>query len=273
MKCELANLAVHYEILGEGKPIVMISGIPSDHQIIKSWMEPIFASRPSWQRIYFDLPGTGLTPSAGITTIDQILDVVCEFIEHILPIQNFTLLGLSVGGYLARGFVHRKPEQVNGLCLLVPWLSEHKNQVLPAPIVLAPNPESMQQLSADDAQKLEGLAVVQNQRIVNWYQDVVVAARQKGEGLSMEKYTFSFDMDNSSTPFDKPALFLLGRQDSHVGYLDVMHILEGYPRATLAVLDRAGHALGIEQESLFHSLMNEWLDRVEENNSGASFEK
>jgi pimeloyl-ACP methyl ester carboxylesterase len=230
-------------------------------------MEPIFASRPGWQRIYFDLPGTGLTPSAGITTIDQVLDMVCDFIDHILPTQHFTLLGLSVGGYLARGFVHRKPEQVNGLCLLVPWLSEHEDQILPSSTIIAPDPDVMKQLSADDAQKLEGLAVVQNQKILNWYRDVVVAARQKGEGLSMEKYTFSFNMDGPSTSFDKPALFLLGRQDSHVGYRDAIHVLEDYPHATLAVLDRAGHALGIEQESLFHALINEWVDRVEENNA------
>lgn len=29
------------------------------------------------------------------------------------------------------------------------------------------------------------------------------------------------------------------------------------------VLDRAGHALGVEQESLFRTLIREWLDRVE----------
>jgi len=262
MKCELANLSVYYEIKGEGKPILMISGIPSDHQIISSWMEPIFTSRPGWQRIYFDLPGTGQTPAAGITTIDQVLDMVSEFIDHILPTQSFTLLGLSAGGYLARGYVHCQPERINGLCLLVPWLSEHENEDLPSPTVISRDPEAMRKLSADDAQKLEGLAVVQNQKIVDWYQNVVVAARQ-GEGLPLKKFTFSFDM--GTTTFDKPSLFLLGRQDSHVGYRDAIEILEAYPRATLAVLDRAGHALGVEQEALFHALIHEWLDRVEEN--------
>jgi pimeloyl-ACP methyl ester carboxylesterase len=43
-----------------------------------------------------------------------------------------------------------------------------------------------------------------------------------------------------------------------------MKLLPSYPRATLAVLDRAGHALGMEQETLFHALINEWLDRVDE---------
>jgi pimeloyl-ACP methyl ester carboxylesterase len=37
-----------------------------------------------------------------------------------------------------------------------------------------------------------------------------------------------------------------------------------YPRATFAVLDRAGHALPHEQEKLVIALMSEWLDRVQE---------
>ena len=45
MKCQLADLVVNYETFGAGKPLVAISGIPSDHQIILSWLEPIFASR------------------------------------------------------------------------------------------------------------------------------------------------------------------------------------------------------------------------------------
>jgi pimeloyl-ACP methyl ester carboxylesterase len=80
----------------------------------------------------------------------------------------------------------------------------------------------------------------------------------------LEQLTFSFDPDHPSRTFEKPTLILTGRQDAHVGYRDTFDIIELYPRATLAVLDRAGHALGVEQESLFHVLINEWLDRVEE---------
>jgi pimeloyl-ACP methyl ester carboxylesterase len=43
-----------------------------------------------------------------------------------------------------------------------------------------------------------------------------------------------------------------------------LQLLENFPRATFAVLDRAGHNLQIEQQLLFNSLINEWLDRVEE---------
>jgi pimeloyl-ACP methyl ester carboxylesterase len=254
----------HYKILGEGRPFVTISGIPSDHRIIESWMEPIFQNRPGWQRIYFDLPGTGQTPGKDITTIDQVLDIVCDFIDATIPEQRFTLLGLSAGGYLARGVVARKAELIDGLCLLVPWLSEHEGQELPLPVILSKDAEVLAQLSSDDAERLGGLAVVQNQRVVEWYREVVVPARQGGNRSMIEKRIFSFDLDALTRPFEKPTLILMGRQDTHVGYRDGWDILEQYPRATFAVLDRAGHALGVEQERLFQTLIHEWLDRVEE---------
>jgi pimeloyl-ACP methyl ester carboxylesterase len=260
----MANIAVHYKTVGQGKPFFTISGIPSDHRIILSWLEPIFDKRPGWQRFYFDLPGTGQTPGEGITTIDQVLEVVCDFIDTVIPGQPFTLLGLSVGGYLARGVVYRKAALVEGLCLVVPWLREQEEQTLPSPIALARDPEAMAQLTPDEAEKVEGLAVVQTQEIVDWYREVVVPARQGSKGILIEKTSYSFDLDELSEPFEKPALILMGRQDSHVGYRDGWDILELYPRATFAVLDRAGHALGVEQVGLFQTLIHEWLDRVEE---------
>lgn len=74
----------------------------------------------------------------------------------------------------------------------------------------------------------------------------------------------SFDCDKLSEKFCKPTLFLVGRQDSCVGYKDAWNILDNYPRATFAVLDKAGHNLQIEQGEVMSSLVDEWLERVSE---------
>ncbi len=39
-------------------------------------------------------------------------------------------------------------------------------------------------------------------------------------------------------------------------------ILPNYPRASLVLLDKAAHALQVEQDVLFTGTVNEWLDRV-----------
>lgn len=61
-----------------------------------------------------------------------------------------------------------------------------------------------------------------------------------------------------------PALYAVASEDSMVGYRDAWKMLESYPRATFAILEKAGHFLGLEQEELFLALANEWLQRVEE---------
>jgi pimeloyl-ACP methyl ester carboxylesterase len=271
MECQLANSSVHYHTFGQGRPFITVSGAPGDHRIILSWMEPLFSARPGWQRWYFDLPGTGLSRGAAeITGSDQMLDVVCDFIDAVIPGQSFALLGLSYGGYLARGVVYRKPTLVDGLCLLVPWLSDHVNQTLPAPATCIADPALLAQLPPDEAERFAGLTVLQTPGLLEWYRDVVVPARQGADWTVLDRvvanYQFTFDVE--AQRFEKPVLLLTGRQDTHVGYQDSWGILECYPRATFAVLDRAGHALGVEQELLFRALVSEWLDRVEEH--GAS---
>jgi pimeloyl-ACP methyl ester carboxylesterase len=62
--------------------------------------------------------------------------------------------------------------------------------------------------------------------------------------------------------YERPALFLTGRQDNITGYADVYALLPHYPYASFVVLDTAGHNLQIEQPVLFDALMGEWLDRV-----------
>ena len=54
-----------------------------------------------------------------------------------------------------------------------------------------------------------------------------------------------------------------GRLDSTVGYAVAVDLIDEHPRATLAVLDDAGHALPHEQPELLAALLADWLARVE----------
>jgi pimeloyl-ACP methyl ester carboxylesterase len=80
----------------------------------------------------------------------------------------------------------------------------------------------------------------------------------------MQHYEFPFDVDVLPQPFAKPVLIVVGKQDDSVGYRDAWKMMEQFPRATFAVLDKAGHFLGLEQETLLRALADEWLQRVEE---------
>jgi pimeloyl-ACP methyl ester carboxylesterase len=270
VKCELDEISVYYEVIGEGRPIVMLHGWPLDHRHMASDLEPVFQRRVGWKRIYPDLPGMGKTPGPEwITCEDQVLDVVWDFIDAVIPGERFLAVGTSYGAYLARGLVYRRAGLLDGVCLIIPLIvPDTAKRTLPDHVTLVQDPSLMAALEPREVEALDGFAVVQSREMVQTFrEDVFPAVELIDEGFLTRlrsQYAFSFDIDVLSKPFEKPALFVMGRQDSTSGYRDAWAILENYPRATFAVLDRAGHGLGVEQRSLLGALVSEWLDRVEQ---------
>lgn len=271
MECKLDNVAVNYKICGEGRPILMLHGYYPDHRLMEGCMEPLFAHRSGWQRIYLDLPGMGKTKGESwIRNSDDILKIVVDFVENVIPNQHFSIVGESYGGYLAQGLVTRKRELIDGIVLICPAvIANSSKRNVPVHNVLVKDTVLLSSLTKEDVAEFESMAVVQNQK--NWerFRDEILSGVLVADELFLERvkhngYEFSFDIQNLSEPFSKPVLILTGRQDSSVGYRDVWNIVENYPRGTFVVLDMAGHNLQIEQETLFSAMVNEWLNRVEE---------
>jgi pimeloyl-ACP methyl ester carboxylesterase len=270
MECQLENITIHYEMIGEGRPFILLHGYPLDHRYMVRDMEPFFEQREGWKRIYPDLPGMGKTPGADwISTQDQILEIVLDFIDQVLPGQRFVVAGASYGGYLARGVIYRRSASIDGLLLTAPViLARASKRTLPAHVTLAEDRQALAEMQPEQAKDLQGFAVALTRRLADYmkaniYPAAEIADHKFLKGLD-EHWAFSFDVDNLTRPFTKPALIFTGRQDSIAGYVDTWGILENYPRGTFVVLDRAGHGLQVEQETLFRALVNEWLDRVEE---------
>jgi pimeloyl-ACP methyl ester carboxylesterase len=275
MRCELENITVHYELYGEGRPILMLHGWAGDHRPMVTAMEPLFTQRGGWQRIYPDLPGMGRTPApAWLATQDQVLDVVLAFIDKVIPGQRFAVIGVSYGGFLARGVVYRRAAWMDGVLLQVPLIkADPAAQHLPPKTTLVADPEFGAQMEAVGAQGYLDLPVVQGPKAVEWAKAIMPVVQMADHaflGRLKQAYDFSFDVDRLAEPFTGPTLILTGRQDHGCGYRDAWDLLETYPRATFAVLDRAGHLVRLEQEMLAGALTREWLDRVEEHARAAT---
>ena len=269
MEYKVRDLDIYYEEIGTGRPLLMLHGWPTDHRHMVKDMEPFFQNRNGWRRIYPDLPGMGKTRGPDwITHQDHMLDVILEFMDAVAPGERFTVAGVSYGGYLARGVVYRRREQMDGLLLIVPGAGTDDGiEYLPKPLVIHEDAEFLAALTPDE-QDMRGFIVVQSMDLLDDFRRVINPAVAIADHDFLQRldqqYAFSFDVDSLPAPFPAPALFLTGRHDNLCGYQNTYKLLDDYPRASFAVLDRAGHALGGEQKTLFRALVNEWLDRVEE---------
>ncbi|WP_102691514.1 alpha/beta fold hydrolase [Rummeliibacillus pycnus] len=271
MEYKINDIVINYQVIGQGKPIIMLHGYSTDHRLMTGCMERIFSNRSGYKRIYFDLPGMGKSSSAEwIVNSDIMLDIVIQFIEEMIPDENFLMVGESYGGYLLRGIVKMMADRVDGVAIICPLIiATHEKRNVPPQVVLVKDDQLLSKLNSEDMKNFNDNMVVQSEKIYDRYQNEIMSGINIADVHFLERfqnngYEFSFDVDQANIKFAKPSLIVLGRQDSSVGYKDAWNILENYPRATFAVLDRAGHNLQIEQEELFNSLMNEWLIRVEE---------
>jgi pimeloyl-ACP methyl ester carboxylesterase len=272
MEIEVGEARLQFETIGTGRPILLIHGYSLDRRMMKACMEPVFAGRSDdWQRIYVDLPGMGGSRApARLASSDWILDILLRFIDALLPGRQFALMGESYGGYLARGIARKRTASVDGLLLLCPMIvPDRQKRDRPGFRRMARDEEFCATIPREQRGRFEVETVVQTRQTWARYSEEILPALAAGDpsflrNLHGPRYGFSFDVDALEEPCDKPALFLLGRQDDVVGYRDAWKLIESYPRASFVVLDRAGHCLQIEQESLFAPLAGEWLDRVRE---------
>ncbi len=273
MDCRLPDITVHYEAFGEGRPLIVLPGWPDDWRVPADYLEPLFRDRTGWRRVYLDLPGRGQTKGEPwITSNDQVLEIVLDVLGLIIPDERFVLAGHSAGAYLARAVLNRRAGMVDGLLQVVPVMDPlESDEALPQPVTLVPDETLMARIEAELGPELAAVfarrLVVQSPHVYERFKALLPGIQQHDEAflarLGLHE-TLSFDVDRLAAPFRGPALFLLGRQDAVVGYRTALDLIENYPRATVAVLDRAGHGLPWEQEDLFMALAREWLARVEE---------
>lgn len=243
---------------------VLLHGFTPDHRLMTGCFEPVFADRPGWRRIYLDLPGMGRTVAPEtIRSTDNVFTVVQAAVRGLVPGGRYALCGESYGGYLARGLVAADPAAVTGLALICPMVvAEHAARDVPEHVVLVRDAFAA---ALPRGTEFDQTTVVQTRETYERTQREVVPGLDAADPAAVQRieasYVGTFPMETADYP--GPALFFLGRQDATTGYRDAWRILERYPRATFAVLDRAGHNAQIEQPALFDALVRDWLDRLD----------
>jgi pimeloyl-ACP methyl ester carboxylesterase len=107
------GLPVHYEIFGEGLPLIFLHGFNENSNV---WDLIIPNVSKHNQCIVIDLPGFGKSPLPANLTIKYMADAVYRIIEE-LNLLKPIVIGHSMGGYISLDLVHIHPELLKGVGL------------------------------------------------------------------------------------------------------------------------------------------------------------
>jgi pimeloyl-ACP methyl ester carboxylesterase len=256
MEVRVGQVVVHYVEHGTGRPVLVLHGAGVDHREAEACFELVLEGVAGLRRIYPDLPGMGRTIAPGtLRSADDVLDTLLDFAGEVTGGTAHLLIGHSAGGYYAQAMAARRPAQVAGLALVCPLLPGLRD--VPEHRVVAGSG-----VIGDDV--FRSYFVIQTPEMLERYERHVAPAAALVDQAALERMGGRWALTPDSAPaYAGPTVVVAGRLDSTVGYAAAADLVDHYPRATLAVVDDAGHALPHEQTALLRALLAEWLARVE----------
>ncbi len=265
MDCKVRKGNIHFEVNGEGFPLLILHAMGTDHRSMKGWLEPVFNKVEGFQRIYIDLPAHGRsTIDDCVKSTDDLLGNLLDFIDDTYKEKEFSLIGASFGGYLAQGILHNRRSNVKGICLLAPALHV-KERNLPQRVVLEKDEGLLSSLEPDIRAAFDTLFNYQTEEsLAAFIKEIQPGRLLANRGFlasdwKAKHYYMTDEPFHDVLTLPNPALFILGKQDYICGYKDHFFLLNKFPNSTMAVLDRAGHMLHVEKRGLVQTIFEDWL--------------
>jgi len=111
---------IYYQLEGEGEPVMLLHGFAEDHTI---WYHQVKYLQNIFRLIIPDIPGSGrsdsLQKSLGMKEIPTMDDyaTAMKAIADAEGIEQFSIIGHSMGGYISLAFAEKYPSRIKQLGL------------------------------------------------------------------------------------------------------------------------------------------------------------
>lgn len=248
--------SIFHESAGSGEPILFIHGLGGTGNVFGPQVQ-VLSRFFTCHR--FDLPGAGLSPSAGENTVEALVDAALTVMQRVRVDTPVHVVAHSMGTVLAQHLALRHPERVRSLALLGP--------------IHAPAEAARTALRGRAAKvRAEGMVSIADAIVAGGTSDETRAAqpavaalireivmRQDAEGYANHCEALAGAQAADVAALPCPALLVTGDQDNTSPAPACHALANRFRNADLRVLDRTGHWLTLEHPSALNPLLTQFL--------------
>jgi pimeloyl-ACP methyl ester carboxylesterase len=262
---EVDGLRLHYKESGpkDAPALLLLHGFGSS---LQTWDEWSLKLESSYRVIRLDLPGFGLTGASPVHDYYEETDVaiLTHFVDK-LGLNQFSVIGHSMGGKMAWSLAASQPNRVKALVLMAPdGFPEAKDigikpYEVPAIMGLMKYflPKYFVQKSIEpafaDAKALNGA-------LINRYYDMLRAPGVRGAILDRSNQTIYTDPVPRLKNIKAPTLLLWGEQDQMIPSANAQSYSGILSNSTTIVVPDLGHLLQEEQAEKGLAVVKQFLD-------------
>lgn len=200
--------------------------------------------------VTLDLPGHGISVVTGeCHTMEFLADTVAEGLKA-LGIERCTLVGHSMGGYVALAFCERHPEMLDGVVLLSstpnPDTEEKaENRRREIALVRAGKKDMLARVAP-----AAGFAEENRARMADAIEDLteqVFVTEDEGIVALLNGMIARKDQNEMLRQTKVPVLFILGRKDNYIPLEVAEKMVADHPKAEVVWLEHSGHMGFLEE--------------------------
>jgi pimeloyl-ACP methyl ester carboxylesterase len=261
---------LYYGVEGRGMPVILLHGFGESSGI---WDEQVNFLKTYFRIITPDLPGSGSSPMPEAGDQYLTMEDYAEAILNMLDKENIpqcTLIGHSMGGYIALAFAEKYPDRLNGFGLF------HSTAM----------PDSTDKKAARE----KGIAFIQSQGPAAFLEEVIPNlygdTYKESNPFNLAKHVEESKAFSASTlicyykammqrpdrkavleNFHKPVLFIMGEEDKTVNLQEALS-QSHLPRESHVHIWKAVAHMGMrEAPDKSNATLLVYLQHVNENNS------
>ena len=245
---------------GAGWPVILLHAFPLSAAM---WHPQLDRVPDGWRFIAPNLRGFGrsLPPSGGrISMDDYAADVFC--LMDGLALDNATIGGLSMGGYVAFAMFRQAPIRFTGMILAdtrpqADTPQGREGRVRMRDVLAKEGPrgvadQMLPKLLSEEARR-EGAEMLRDTRAM--IESAAPQAIDEAIGALMDRPDSTPGLSGISCA----TLVLVGEQDEITPVAEAVAMQRAIPRSTLCVISGAGHLSSLEQPEAFSRALGDFL--------------
>jgi len=257
---EACDKRLHYEVHGEGEPLLLVMGLGADSLAWALQIQP-FAER--YQAIVFDNRDVGRSEQVEDDyEISDMADDTLGLADE-LGLDSFHLVGLSMGGAIAQELALAAPERVRTLTLCVTWGGDGRWGREQARVRTASVPHVSYEDRVDNLLVLTlSQELYENAEAVDYMRNVMLQHPypQPAEAFLRQASACGRHETCDRLPSLSMPVHVIGAEhDLLVPVWKSTELAELVPGAKLTVIERAAHGANLERAEEFNRAVLDFL--------------
>lgn len=244
---------IRYIEAGQGPTVILLHGLGSLKEI---WAANIGALAAKYHVVALDQIGFGHSDKP---LLEYKIATFVDFLHGFMKSQNLskaTLVGNSLGGWIAIDFAARHPEMVDKLVLV-----DSAGLPFGKPLTIDLNPASL----ADMRTLLDSIFYDKKMVTEEFVLQAFTNHARNNDGFTIQRTLASFSQnqfeDAKLSSIHAPTLVVWGREDELIPFSSGEKLRDGIPGARLVVFEKCGHVPQLEKPADFNQALNDFLGK------------